>query len=145
MEMTKKWFVSLVLLLSMSRYFLANGFVACCDDHVDTVMVYLNSIKDLVTKVKAENAEQFFRKSHRQEGITYLKFVAQSSSEGVQHYSEMISKSDPAIKNLEEFKLSQKVMEGLQKNTQRLITQIRAAKNDREAKSVIEKITLELR
>jgi SepF-like predicted cell division protein (DUF552 family) len=143
--MNKKLIVSLVLILSVPFCFLANGFQACCDDHADTVKAYLDSVKDLVARVKAENLEQFFQKSHRQEGLTYLKFVSQSSLEAVQHYNEMILKSDPAIKNLEEFKQSQKVVESLQKKAQQLAGQIKAARDDRGAKILIEKIALELK
>ena len=143
--MKKRLIISQVLLLLVPSYFLANGFVACCDDHVDTVNAYLNSMKDLVAKVKTENLAQFYRKSHKQEGITYLKFVAQSSSEAVEHYNEMILKADPAIKNLEEFKLSEKAMERLQKKSQQLTGQIKAAKEDKEAKVLIERMNLELK
>ena len=143
--MTKRMVVSLVLLLSVPLFSLANGFVACCDDHADTVKAYLDSLNDLVLKVKAENLEQFFRKSHKQEGLTYLKFVSQASLEAVRHYNEMILKSDPTINNMEEFKLSEKTMEALQKKALQLAGQIKGAKDDKEAKFLIVKINLELK
>ncbi|HVN82160.1 MAG TPA: hypothetical protein VMW38_24465, partial [Terriglobia bacterium] len=91
--MNKKLIVSLVLILSVPFCFLGSGFQPCCDDHADTVKAYLDSMKELVAKVKAENLEQFSQKSHRQEGMTYLRFVSQSSLEAARHYNEMIVKS----------------------------------------------------
>jgi len=143
--MNKKLIVSLIFILTARFSLLAENFQPCCDDHADTLKAYLDSMKDLVARVKAENLEQFYQKSHRQEGLTYLRFVSQSSLEAARHYNEMIVKSDPGIKNLEEFEQSQKMVENLQKQALHLAAQIKAAKDDRGAKALIEKIVLELK
>ena len=136
--------LSLSLLLGIPGYFLSSTFVVCCEDHSDMVKVYLDSLKSLVVKVKAEPEEQFFRMSHKKEGLTYLNFLVQTSREGIQHYEEMISKLDKVVTNMEDFKLSQKAVESLQKKAQQYAARVKTAKDDKEAKAIIEKIDLDL-
>lgn len=137
--------LAMTLLLVVPFSPLAGVFIPCCKDHQETVGVWLDSMRELVAKVKTEDEEQFYRKHHRTESLTYLAFLIQSTEEGLNHYGEMIEKGDSAILDMASFKESRDTVLTLRNQAAELATRIKAAKADKEAKVIIEGIVLELK
>lgn len=137
--------LSMIWLLALPFYNWANEFTPCCADHSVMVKVWMDSLKELVTKVKAEDENQFYRKSHKAEGVTYLQFIVQTTGEGIDHYKEMIAKSDRSILNMEVFRQSQRAVEALQERAGNYLSKLKAAATDKESKAILEGIVLELK
>jgi hypothetical protein len=144
--MKKMLSLCIIGVLAFPSYSLANEFTPCCADHAEIVKVWMDSLHDLVARVRAENEEQFYRKSHKPEAVTNLQFIVQTTGEGLDHYNEMIAKSDATIVNMDVFKRSRKAVEGVRQKAGQYLERLKAAgTTDKESKAIVEGIILELK
>ncbi|MFI5174206.1 MAG: hypothetical protein ACHQKY_05080 [Terriglobia bacterium] len=68
----------------------------CCPTHFQILKAYQESAQGLVDKVKAESLEEFEKRYHDKEALTYLDLVSGSLSEIADHYKEMGASEDEA-------------------------------------------------
>ena len=68
----------------------------CCPTHFQILKAYQESAQALVEKVKAESLEDFEKRYHDKEALTYLNLVAESLGEIADHYKQTGASEDEA-------------------------------------------------
>jgi glycine cleavage system pyridoxal-binding protein P len=68
----------------------------CCPTHFQILKAYQESAEALVEKVKAESLEDFEKRYHDKEALTYLNLAVESMGEIADHYKQMGASEDEA-------------------------------------------------
>ncbi len=66
----------------------------CCPGHFQVLKAYQESMQTLVDKVKGENVEDFERRYHDKEALTYLDLLKSALDDIDGHYKEMNNTDD---------------------------------------------------
>jgi len=103
----------------------------CCPVHFQILKAYQESMQTLVEKVKGESVEDFEKRYHDKEALTYLGLLSGSLSEIADHYKELGDADDEAV--------VRSTLEKVDKYTK----QLKTAKGA-EAKKLVESINVAL-
>lgn len=86
--------VCALLVLSLQLYSAVKN--ECCPTHFQVLKAYQDSLQTLVDKVKGESLEEFEKRYHDKEALTYLDLVRNSLDEISSHYKELNGVDDEA-------------------------------------------------
>lgn len=124
--------VCFLLIFSLSLFSAIKN--PCCPTHFEIVKAYQDSMQSLVEKVKAESVDDFEKRFHDKEALTYLDLLHGVLTEVDAHYKEL-----GATQNVAEDEGL--VRSGLEK-LDRWIKQLKATKGA-EAKKIVESYDLQ--
>jgi histidyl-tRNA synthetase len=68
----------------------------CCPTHFQILKAYQEFMQSLVEKVKAETADEFEKRYHDKEALSYLGLIQTSLEEVAAHYKELTAAEDEA-------------------------------------------------
>lgn len=103
----------------------------CCPVHFQILKAYQESMQTLVGKVKGESVEEFEKRYHDKEALTYLGLLSGSLSEIADHYKELGAADDEAV------------VRGTLERIDKYTKQLKIAKGA-EAKKLVESINVAL-
>lgn len=106
----------------------------CCPTHFEVLKAYQDSVLSLVAKVKAESLDDFEKRYHDKEALTYFDLLRGSLDEVAAHYKEIGVTQNVA----EDEALVHSALEKLD----RWIKQLRTVKSA-EAKKIVESYNLQ--
>ncbi len=103
----------------------------CCPTHFQVLKAYQESIQTLVQQVKKEDLQEFERRYHDKEALSYLDLLNSALEDIAAHYKELNDPEDEALVN--------QVLERIAKYTKEL----QAAKGA-QAKKLVESFDVTL-